>query len=257
MHKLIELDNVNKLLNGSCKYGYYDGMVSDVGGFAKSLFKFRETSVCEVFGYQIASAIGVRVPKMQGVWTKEYVRCKEISADPGRIGILVDYHEDWKIISRDHAVEYDPKAVVSALVLCVFDLFEWGEFALSNDNIYFADLERLLPRMSPEVLLLANEKDRTQCLHDLEIEYSRENIYAIDVVLKEARRLGLQSEVEQKLQQLCLVGTDGYYQFIEISGHPLDKLLSRFAIQVFGNRLNSISKRFKRFGKLRTSTVCL
>ena len=35
-----------------------------------------------------------------------------------------------------------------------------------------------------------------------------------------------------------------YFQFFEISGHPLDEPLSKFAGRVFGNRVNSIAEWF-------------
>jgi hypothetical protein len=210
----------------------------------KSIFKFKLGSVCEVLGYQIARAVGVRVPQMQGIWTREAIQRRAEYMAPGRIGILVKYHEDWRRVGRKHAMELDPVQAARALALCVFDRFEWSEFGLSSGKLYFVDLERLLPPIIPEALLEASEIDRMERLHDLEVEYSQEDFSAIGEVLEEAERIDLQDRVEQELQRLCCLKPNTYSQFLEISGHPLDELLSRFAAYVFGNRLNAIADWF-------------
>jgi hypothetical protein len=83
--------------------------------------------------------------------------------EPGRIGILIKYHEDWKLLGRKHAVDLDPVQAARALALCVFDRFEWGEFGLSGGQVYFVDLERLLPPIQPDALLAASEIDPMEC----------------------------------------------------------------------------------------------
>jgi hypothetical protein len=251
MSQLIELNNVERLLNEAEPitneaepFTASSGLVLDVGGLGKSIFKFKEFSVCEVFGYQLASAIGLRVPSMRGVWTREVVRTAEDRADPGRIGILVEYLNDWKPLSFERAAARDSLAVAQALALCVFDRDEWGEFGLSGHKVYFVDLERLLPRILPEVLFPASEEKCAEWLHNLEVPYNQGDSWAIGEVLKEAEKLGLQEQVRQELQRLCSLNPDTYYQLLEISGHPLGGLLSRFASCVFGTRLNSISEWF-------------
>jgi hypothetical protein len=247
MSELMELHNVAKLLEETDQsiLGIGLGMVTEaVPGVPKSIFKFKPTSICEVLGYQIAEAIGVRVPKMQGFWTQEAIQSRRHYADPGRVGILVECYEDWKPLSRKHAVELDAVQAARALALCVFDRFEWGEFGLSDGKVYFVDLERLLPPIQPDVLLASSEIDCVERLNDLEVGYSQEDFSAIGEVLEEAERLDLQDRVEQELQRLCRLKPERYGRFLTISGHPLDKLLSRFAASVFGHRLNSIAEWF-------------
>ena len=138
----------------------------------------------------------------------------------------------------------DVVQAIRALALCVFDRHEWGEFGLSDGKVYFVDLERLLPIIQPESLLAASEIDRMEMLHDSALGYSKSGISAIDEVLKEAERLHLKDRVEQELRQLCRLKSEAYCQFLKISGHPLEKLLSSYATSVFGRRLNSIAKWF-------------
>src|SRR3989454_10391726 len=93
MHWLLELHNVERLLSEAEQFSGGNGLVTGVGGFARSILKFSSISVCEAFGYLIASAIGVRVPRMQGVWMREAVSTDRVDAEPGRIGVLVEHHE--------------------------------------------------------------------------------------------------------------------------------------------------------------------
>ena len=93
MHWLLELHNVERLLSEAEQFSGGNGLVTGVGGFARSILKFGSISVCEAFGYLIASAIGVRVPRMQGVWMREAVSTDSIDAEPGRIVVLVEHHE--------------------------------------------------------------------------------------------------------------------------------------------------------------------
>ena len=72
MSEIIELWNIPKFLEKSDRSFRDLCMVTeDVPGVPKSIFKLELISICEVFGYQIAEAIGVRVPQMQGFWTPD------------------------------------------------------------------------------------------------------------------------------------------------------------------------------------------
>ena len=110
MHWLLELHSVEKLLGEAERFSGGNGLVTGVGGFAKSILKFSSISVCELFGYLIAPAAGVRVPRMRGVWTREAVSTNGVDAEPGRIGILVEYHEDWTALHRETAARLDRKS---------------------------------------------------------------------------------------------------------------------------------------------------
>ena len=115
MSELIELHNVARLLEETDRSFVGPDVVTEaVPGMPKSIFKFKLGSVCEVFGYQIAGAIGVRIPQMQGVWAQEAIQSRTEYVAPGRIGILVKYHEDWRRVGRKHAVEI----VSSASIAC-------------------------------------------------------------------------------------------------------------------------------------------
>lgn len=247
MSKLMELHNIAKLLEEADQLNshvYRTPVIEGIPGVPKSIFKFKPISICEVFGYQIAEVIGVRVPQMHGFWTPNTSENRLYAVEPGRIGILVKYHEDCKLLGREQAVKLDVVQAARALALCVFDRYEWGEFMLSGGKVYFVDLERLLPLIEPEVLLAASERDQIEVLNDSADLYHDSDFSAIEEVLEEAEQLNLRDRVEQELQRLCCLKPDTYCQFLEISGHPLDKLLSRFAASTFGNRLNSIAEWF-------------
>ena len=242
MRQIIELDYVERLLREAERFSGGNGLVRNVGGFATSILKFSPNSVCEVFGYQIAAAVGVRVPRMQGLWTQKAVNALGIFAEPGRIGILVEYHDDWTALGWDAAAMLDPAAVARALSLCLFDRYEWGEFGQSGGEIYFADLERLLPPIKPEVLLSSSEAGRIEILAATEGPFELGSSGMIQEVIEEADRLRILNEVNRELEGLCSLAPETYSGFLKLVGHPLDGLLSRFAATAFGRRLNAIAE---------------
>lgn len=244
MSNLIELHNIEQLLEQAEDYCWYSDskLISGASSpFEKSIIKFDPVSVCEVFGYQIASSIGINVPKMQGFWVPETINTLE----SGRIGILIEYHKDWARLSRDEAAKRDSTMTARALALCVFDRFEWGEFGLSQEKVYFVDLERLLPPMLPDHLLSESEENRIDFLDSHKNLYKSGDITAIEEVLDEAESLGLQEQVEFELRILCTLTPDIYCKFLEITGHPLSTILSSYASHNFGSRLNSVANWFK------------
>lgn len=248
MHQLIALDDVNRLLREAQPFSGGNGLVTGVGGLARSILKFSSISVCEVLGYRLAEAVGVRVPRMQGFWSPSPVEVPRagLFAEPGRIGILIEYLDDWMPLRRDHAARLDPFAVVHGLVLCVFDRYEWGEFGQSHGQVYFVDLERILPPVQPEILLSVPTKDHVGILAATEEPYFDGSLDMIRQVLEEAEELGLLTDVVRELEMLCSLRPETYSTFFALAGHPLDGLLSRFAASAFGGRLNALSERLGR-----------
>ena len=242
VHRLIELDTVEELLRTGQALPGGNGLVVNVGSFARSILKFSPLSVGEVFGYEMARALGVRVARMQGFWTREAVNAVGIFAEPGRIGVLVEHLADWTDVGRDYAATLDPTAVARALSLSAFDCSEWGSFGRSGGEVYFADLERLMPLLLPEDLLSASAAKRFEILETSEYVYDCGSTAMIDEVIEEANHLGLPREVNRELRKICTIGPDVYSAFLTLIGHPLDVLLSRFAASMFGRRLNAIAE---------------
>lgn len=133
-------------------------------------------------------------------------------------------------------------AVARALSLSAFDCSEWGSFGRSCGEVYFADLERLMPLMFPEDLLSSSAEQRVEILETSEDVYDRGGPAMIAEVIEEANRLGLHREVDRELRKICTIRPDSYSAFLTLLGHPLDALLSRFAASMFGRRLNAIAE---------------
>ena len=117
---------------------------------SRGILKFDIHSVGELFGYQLASILGVRTPRIAGYWITEPLG-QPYPAAAGRIGALVEYLPDWRSIGREEAASHDPDLTARALALCAFDRFEWGEFGSSGGKMYFVDLERLLAPIVPDL----------------------------------------------------------------------------------------------------------
>jgi len=241
VHQLIELDRVEELLRTAESFPGGNGLVVNVSGFTRSILKFSSLSAGEVFGYEMAKALGVRVARMQGFWTREAVNAGGTFAEPGRIGVLVEHLADWSDLGRDYAATLDPTTVARALSLSAFDCSEWGSFGRSGGEVYFADLERLMPLLFPDDLLAASAEKRFEILETSEYVYDGGSTAMIEEVVEEANRLCLLREVSRELTKICTIGPDAYSAFLTLKGHPLDVLLSRFAASMFGLRRNAIA----------------
>jgi hypothetical protein len=242
VHRLIELENVDELLRNAESFPGGNGLVVNVGAFARSILKFSLLSVGEVFGYQMAAALGVRVARMQGFWTREAVDAAGTTAEPGRIGVLVEHLADWIDLDWDDAASVDRGAVARALSLCAFDCSEWGSFGQSGGELYFADLERLTPLANVEELLAASHETRIEILDGRQDVYDRGHSDMIHQVVEEADSLDLNRELHGELKKVCSIGPDAYSAFLKLVAHPIDALLSRFAASMFGRRLNAIAE---------------
>ena len=241
VHRLIELGNVEELLRSAERFTGGNGLVSTVGPYPRSILKFSSLSVGEVFGYQIATALGVRVARMQGFWTREAVNAPGTYAEPGRIGVLVEHLADWRDLGRDYAASQDADAVTRALSLCAFDCSEWGSFGESGEKVYFADLERLSPLFDVEGLLAASDAVRTEMLGTAEGVYAAGTEIMIDEVIEEADRLGLRRGVARDFRKISALRPETYSALLTLVGHPLDELISRFSASLFGRRVNAIA----------------
>lgn len=239
MHQLIELDDISILTQASRPES--NRIVTNVGGFRSAIVKFERISVCEIFGYLIANALGVRVPRMQGFWTKKVVDTGTGCSTAGRIGIFIEYYQDWKPISWRHASEFDPEIFARAIALCVLDRHEWGEFGLSGGALQFVDLERLFPAICPEELYSASEEEQIDFLAEWEEMFHIVTSNSLHAVVSEAAKYGLETEVREQLKDLCSLSPDTYHDILAITGYPIDTLISRFVASVFGEKLNRIA----------------
>ncbi len=239
MSNLIKLNNVEELIKKAEEYSWTSKVIdvsSIVSEFQKAIIKLEDFPICEIFGYQIASALEIRVPKMQGFGVQDKTNSEEF----GKVGILIEYYDDWKCLSREEALKVDLSMTARAMALCAFDRHEWGEFGLSNNKLYFVDLERLLAPVYPHLLL--SKEVRIEWLADQAEGYERMSRSMIEEVLREADDLGILKQVEDILRNICALRPNTYESFLKITGHPLDSMLSKYAAHNFGNRMNSIAE---------------
>ena len=65
MQTLIAINGVDRLLRAARPFTGGNGLVTSAGSFAESILKFKSISVCEVFGYSLATLIDIRVARAQ------------------------------------------------------------------------------------------------------------------------------------------------------------------------------------------------
>jgi hypothetical protein len=217
-------------------------LVNGVGGFSRAILKFSTITICEVFGYQIASLVGVCVPRAQGFYAREAIKVRALDSDPGRIGILVDFFSDWRDLSWEDAKRLDCLTVARAVAFEVFNRDEWGHFGLSGGQVYFIDHERVLPHMQPEALIPLSAEERIESLRLAGDWYNEQDFGRINDVFAEAEEQDVVCEVEDILRGLAALQPDSYAQVLSIGGHPLQELLSGFAAASFGRRVNAIAE---------------
>ncbi len=187
----------------------------------RGILKFDLHSVGELFGYQLAAILGVRIPRIAGYWITEPLG-QPFPAAAGRIGALVEYFPDWRTIALEEAATSDPDVTARALALCAFDRFEWGEFGVSNGRICFVDLERLLAPVVPD---LWAEMTRRQIKRDIEKHiqgFLRIQRLELPGVMEAATSLGLAGAVRRHLLSLDPESAEQ----LRIEQHPFAELLS-------------------------------
>lgn len=198
-------------------------------GLSRALLKFKSYSVCEVFGYLLAEAIGLRVPPAVPFWTPDSVDLPEGPTDPGRIGIFIEYFADWRRLRRPEAAALDPVQVPRALTLCAFDRSsEWGEFGEGGKLVYFVDLERTLPCLVPERLLTCNPDQLSSFYHQSAAAYARLTLPTFREVVEEAEGLGMEADCRDALERLR-GRLDSIPFRASLEGHPIGANLAKSA----------------------------
>ena len=244
MSELKKIQDLQRLLAEAERppLGHF-AICGDLVGSRRALLKMKQFSVNEVLGYQLAKAIGVRVPRMQGIWPREAV---DVPPDGRiaafRIGIVIQYLDETSGVSWEDAAVRDADGTAKALLLCVFDRHEWGQFLAADNVLYFVDLERILPPMFPEELVGLSPEERREELEHFEKSYARGDLRAIREAFEVAKDLRLEHSLEEEARSFCRVPVGPLRAAVSITGHPLAPLISAFSARALANRRNVLAE---------------
>jgi hypothetical protein len=129
-----------------------------IPGFPRALLKLKPTTLSELWGYQLAQHLGVRVPRCAGFWIAEDVRVERPEPEQqmlaGDFGLLVEELSDWVECGgggqdwdgAPRAAAYDPEMTGRAMALRAFDGGERSIFGIAQGDLYLVDLEGVLIR---------------------------------------------------------------------------------------------------------------
>jgi hypothetical protein len=208
-----------------------------------ALFKFKEVTACEVLGYQFAAAIGVPVARMQPVWSDRIVPMPDgQEARPYRVGILIEWHEGMIRLSREEAFKRYPVEAARALALCVFDRYEWGEFAVVGNTPYFIDLERLFPKYFPDYLMELTPREQEKELKNANDYYYETGPSSIREVLEEATRINASPNVVSEMRQIIRDERRILKSCFRLREHPFELPLNRWVKKAARDRIRQMAQ---------------
>jgi hypothetical protein len=208
-----------------------------------AVFKYRENSISEIFGLQLALALGLPIPRWAAIWTSQDA---ESSAGPGRlrnhpyrVGVLVPYLPRLQEIDLETLATYHPRVAAAALVLQLFNRFEPVQYFLDEERRpVLLDFEPLLASLPLDHLMASDSAERDRALHlaarNFEIEFDL--AFSVDT----AKQLGVGSILEGQLTWLMHTNPADHKRWVSVDGHPLADMLSRFSTDLVTARVGRI-----------------
>jgi len=222
------------------EYPFVDGSIL---GTDRAFMKFRAKSVCEVVGSQMAACLGVRIPRTVGVWSKEEgVLGRYNSYRPYRIGAVIEFIPDLCDVPLSAAAEQFPDLAARVAALGAFSRDEWGEIGIAPDGPAVFDFDFMCGLVIPEELMASSPEAQERELESAEDAYSRLSKPHIEAVLDEARSLSIADAVVGHLRTMCRWNRRTCREVVEITGHPLARVISAFQARLVGSRLNTAAQ---------------
>ena len=224
---LVRSPNVLNLKKVSA--GYYELLVSDDNPLEKTaVFKCKDKTICEVFGYLLARLLQLPVPCFQGLRFGEPFTVGTYTARANQLGLLIELIPNIAHVPLDELAVRDKRLTARFLTICFFDRYEWPQVFESGGSLYALDLERVGPLM----LIDQFEGDCEGSIRDgllcREAEYVRTSGCALSEIRSEADRLGVTDEVELELRNMSSISGETLQRELSITGHPYATLLSAF-----------------------------
>lgn len=237
-NQLVPLSNLEDLNLIEERFGYSMLQVSENNPIGKrAVFKCKDVSISEVFGYLLARLLGVPVAEFQGVWFEKKVETPEgYRAPVNHIGILIEYLPSLCPIHLEQLATSNKVLVAKVLSFCFFDRFEWPQVFRSPTSIYVLDLERIGPVMLVDEFECTSGKSTAETLSWREDQYSRTSQNALNQILCQADQLHVMDELCEELHLISEISHGTLQQKLSIKGHPYSRLLSSFFLSAVSKR---------------------
>ena len=214
-------------------------------GMRRALLKIGPWGMSEICGYRLAVEIKAPVPRYEGVWVESTIRVGDEELGFGSLGVAVEWYGDWSPISRLEAAARDPRGFSRALVLCLFDRHEWGEFGRTADMIKFIDLENLFPAVDVENYLSVGGGKGRESLRSSVRSYLAGIPSEIEDVIEEAALYGVLQEFRKGVQEASALSDDEWATVFDLSPHPVGREMAPPLIKAARARLQDAIKRIE------------
>jgi len=202
-------------------------------GITRCLLKLRQTrACCEVLGYLLAPSLRVPVMRATPLWCPRAFRYKGQPAGDGRIGLAVQYMDEFQHITWEQATSQAPEIVAGSLALCLLDRYEWGQFALTASGLVFYDLERLFPALRAERLPGQTWDDVAVELAEVADSFRSEATSIASNVIDEAVRLGVAELFRLAVGNASTISHIEFIRLFDIHPHPLAEQIAAIAADV-------------------------
>jgi hypothetical protein len=185
------------------------------------LRKFKNKSICEIVGYQIAEAFGLPLQSWAAFYKTQVSKESALKSD---IGILVERWEPFhQLRELCFPAKTHPELVGRALALAVLDRCEWPEWLINEDetDVRLIDLEGIGP-------LLDWPPGRTPVS-----DYRECTRYFFNCAKNKALQAGVHQIFANHLEILMKMD---FSQIIDLSGHPRSNVVKRVILRAIEAR---------------------
>jgi hypothetical protein len=232
-----------------------------IGGFPRALLKLKNETLSELWGYQLAALMGVRVPRCVPFRLDGRINLahpeQPLDRLPGDFGLLVEELPDWHDCeSEQEAAALDPEVTGRALALRALDGGERSVFGTSDGKLYVVDLEGALPAYhhafflydtlgqprddvghTPGLSSKGHAREAARDFRRVGRLYARYAKLHLESVYNLAFECGMKVVVsmlaaQQRLRDLAKAGT-----LLRLTGHPRAKALRDAAERALRKRL--------------------
>jgi hypothetical protein len=202
----------------------------------EAIFKCKETTANEVFGYMFASKTGFPVPDFKGVWFKnDFVLPDNMIRLSGSIGLFVKKIAPSCEISLDGILQISERIAAQNLLLRLFlGGGEYPQTLVSGSELVFYDLEFVGPQLlvgdSAEVLRANADQYVKNSGHQLEVILKLVSEYdLLNLFMDAFKALGKAIERSEFMQQVS-------------GGHPQSEIMSKVFFKAVAKRYEKCLK---------------
>lgn len=228
--------------------GFREYPVVDAGvyGLPRALLKTGTFQLNETLGYALGALLNARLPRHVALWLRPSApSAVSLGASHNRFGNLIEYFPDWRPLERGEAAARDREATGSAVALSLFDRHEWGEFGWAAGQVWFVDLERILPSLDAVHLLSLNNIERSEYLSAVGRSYALASESQVSEGIEIAGELNVLDHVGRAIDRLTRVTERSLLTSFDLRPYPLARLISRFAVGHLRRRLAIAARQLK------------